>query len=510
MNFKNVLQKPFRFLMFGLFILWLVILLIAYFIPNPKIIYDELNQINVSSQYTLEVPLLRYLIEPFTGLSFIMPYDNFDWCLLFVVFFAVSRIVIFIFEKKYPSITISDHRFFYLFQDALEVFMKIAIIVFMLVFAYLGIGFGIVGFTFAIDHFQFPILLAAWISVLGFIVKLIVNLVKSSRFFSINFLKNLNDKKWILRKELTRPIGTFALIFFFTLTLSTINFPTQHINVELNSDEILCDFHSHTFLSDGDLSPEQRVLWYMRQGIHAAAISDHDQPQGALRAKKFVEDNGLDFTVIVAQEYTSFTPGVHINIFGLDEVILPDNFYGFPYSWDNSVTSMNISDMIAYVHSQGGWVIVNHYYDEAYYTLEELRDFGVDGFEIINDGRVYDIRQFCIDNNLIALGGSDVHSNKELNTFVKLKLDDPNDKSIDAIFTALKNNPSEVIYIDYSNPVSSELLPFIATVWTYLTSLNIYQIISWMAWSTGIFAAINIILKKSRYLMGRGSEKQLQ
>lgn len=510
MNLKNLFHKPIQFLGLTLFVSWLIILLVAYFIPNPKILYDELNQIDVSNQYSLEIPILRYFIEPFVGLTFLMPYDNFDWVILLLFGLAIIRVLIFIVEKKYPTITISDHRFLYLFQDALEVFLKVAIIMFLIVFAYLGIGFAAVGFVFAIDHFQFAILLAAWVSIIGFIIKFIINLVKSSRFFDLNFLKNMNNKKWILRKELVRPIGIFSLIFFFSMAFATINFPTQHINVELNSDEILCDFHSHTFFSDGDLSPEQRVLWYMRQGIHAAAISDHDQPQGALRAKKFVEDNGLDFTVIIAQEYTSFSPGVHINIFGVDEVILPDNFYGFPYTWDNSVTSMNISDMISHVHSKGGYVIVNHYYDEAFYTLEELRDFGVDGFEIVNDGRPYEIRQFCIDNNLIALGGSDIHSNEELNTFVKIKLDDPNDRSVDAIFSALKNNPSEVIYIDYSNPTSSELLPFVADLWTYLTSLNIYQIISWMAWSGIIFAAINIILAKSRVLMDRNMEKPLQ
>jgi hypothetical protein len=170
---------------------------------------------------------------------------------------------------------------------------------------------------------------------------------------------------------------------------------------------------------------------------------------------------------------------------------------------------MNVSDLIAYVHGQGGYVIVNHYYDEAYYTLEELRDWGVDGFEIINDGRVYDVRQFCINNNLIAIGGSDVHSNEELNTFVKIQLDDPNNKSVQAIFNALKNNPSEVIYIDYSNPVSSNVFPFIADFWNYLTSLNGYQIMSWIGWALGLYITFNLILIKSKILTDRGIKQNM-
>ncbi|GAJ22479.1 unnamed protein product, partial [marine sediment metagenome] len=61
----------------------------------------------------------------------------------------------------------------------------------------------------------------------------------------------------------------------------------------------------------------------------------------------------------------------------------------------------------------------------------------------INSGgysKYTEIRQFCLDNNLICIAGSDIHTNEDLNTFIKLKLDDPNNKTIENIFKNLKNN----------------------------------------------------------------------
>jgi len=86
------------------------------------------------------------------------------------------------------------------------------------------------------------------------------------------------------------------------------------------------------------------------------------------------------------------------------------------------------------------------------YSLDQLMGWGVDGFEIINGGsyKKYDqIRQFCINNSLICIAGSDIHTNEDLNTFTKLKLDDPSNKTLENIFNNLKNNTHETIAIQF-------------------------------------------------------------
>lgn len=163
--------------------------------------------------------------------------------------------------------------------------------------------------------------------------------------------------------------------------------------------------------------------------------------------------------------------------------------------------------MIAYVKSKGGYVTVNHYnYDPnpqggfgVPYTLEQLRDWGVDGFEIANgdDVEAREIREFCLNNtniyneSLICLGASDIETSRELDAFVKLKLDDPTNKTIDNIFKNLRKNNHSVITINlFSNQVNFPRVlndfgfKLLEDYLNYLLNLNSFQILSWIVWSS--------------------------
>ena len=101
-------------------------------------------------------------------------------------------------------------------------------------------------------------------------------------------------------------------------------FPTYTIITDLEEDEFLFDFHVHTTMSDGWLSPEERVDWYIEQGIHGAAFSDHDNLRGAKIAQDYVKENDLDFVVFTAEEWTDHENDIHMNIFGLEEKVVPE------------------------------------------------------------------------------------------------------------------------------------------------------------------------------------------
>ena len=181
--------------------------------------------------------------------------------------------------------------------------------------------------------------------------------------------------------------------------------------------------------------------------------------------------------------------------------------------------ALNASDMIAYVKNHGGYVIVNHYnYDHnpkggygTPYTLDQLRDWGVDGFEIVNgdDIEAKEIREFCLNNtnnyneSLICFGGSDIHTSQELNAFVKLKLDDPTNKTIDNIFKNLRKNNHSVITVNlHSNQIS---LPgvlkdlgfeLLEDYLNYLLNLDSIQILSWIIWSSIGYVLMILTYKK--------------
>jgi predicted metal-dependent phosphoesterase TrpH len=276
------------------------------------------------------------------------------------------------------------------------------------------------------------------------------------------------------------------LIIGLNMVLTSVVLPTYRYEGELEPNEFLFDFHSHTYLSDGSLSPEQRVRWYMQQGIHGAAISDHFHTKGAVQAREYVAREKIDFVVITAQEYTQYTPYVHMNVFGIDEHLTPSDQPG-PFA----PNQMNIPDMIQWVHDRGGYVIVNHYDspDKASYSYEQLRDWGVDGFEIATfaDERAPEIRQFCLANNLIMLSGTDEHINTELRLFTKVVLDDPTNLTTRAIFESLRLNRHEVVVVD----LYADTLPWFTRhsydIGNYFLGISAIQTLSWIIWSIGLY-----------------------
>jgi hypothetical protein len=279
----------------------------------------------------------------------------------------------------------------------------------------------------------------------------------------------------------------------------------------LDEDEFLFDFHVHTIFSDGWLTPEERVLWYIDQGIDGAAFSDHDNIRGANLAQKFVEEKKLPFVVFIAEEWTDHENDIHMNYYGLAEEIVPIESYipGGP-------RALNASDTIAYVKAHGGYITVNHYNykpnpNGGYgvpYNLSQLKSWGVDGFEIMNGGsyggKYQLLRDYCLDNNLTCIGGSDIHLNEPLNTFVKIKLADPSNITISSIFETMKSNLNHEIIgielypqrIDFSEDLEELGFYVIEDFINYFLNMDAYQSISWISWSVGVYLIILIIKKR--------------
>jgi hypothetical protein len=139
--------------------------------------------------------------------------------------------------------------------------------------------------------------------------------------------------------------------------------------------------------------------------------------------------------------------------------------------------------------------------------LDQLRDWGVDGFEIVNGGsyggKYQQIRDYCLSNNLTCMGGSDIHTNEDLNTFIKVKLTDPTNFTITNIFETLKNNTHEIIAINL-NPELIDLpgdlndigFYVLESYINYLFNLDTLQALSWMIWSGLIYLIFCLCYRK--------------
>ena len=180
---------------------------------------------------------------------------------------------------------------------------------------------------------------------------------------------------------------------------------------------------------------------------------------------------------------------------------------------------MNASDTISYVKANGGYITVNHYNYVPNpkggfgvpYSLDQLRDWGVDGFEIVNGGsygkKSQQIRDYCLSNNLTCMGGSDIHTNEDLNTFIKLKLADPTNLTITNIFETLKNNTHEVIAINLNPEIvefPGDLNDFgfyvLEDYINYILNIDVFQALSWIIWSGFIYLIFCFTYRKIKKL----------
>ena len=479
--------------------------------------WDALGQVDVSDDYRSVFPVFRYALEPFAIIAFILEME-FTWMFVFFMIYPIIRISFVVARKKGKFKSRKLGLALRILRDIIEFSFKVLVSAVLLVLVIILIGFFIQGFFFVSRYFMIPVQIAVHFSIILIVIKtcyIMIKLVHPN--LKLSYTKSKSKKQSTKRpkrnntfkREMIYFVGIGVLLLGLNIVLISTPFSPHKIvpTTTLAEDEFLIDLHVHTVLSDGWLTPEERVLWYIDQGISIAAFSDHDNLRGGHVARNFVNEYNLDFLVLTAEEWTDHENDIHMNYYGIDEEIVPLESYtpGGP-------KAMNASDLINYIKSNGGYITVNHYnYDinpdggnGVPYSLEQLRDWGVDGFEIVNGanyrGKYISIRQFCLDNNLTCTGGSDIHTNEDLNTFIKLRLVDPTNKSIDNIFQTLRKNEHEVVAIEFFPSVFNleddlnDLGFYVFDEFiNYMLNTDVFQIISWIAWSSGAYLLFTLI-----------------
>jgi hypothetical protein len=164
---------------------------------------------------------------------------------------------------------------------------------------------------------------------------------------------------------------------------------------------IEADFHMHSHVGDGMLSPFSLVLQARREGLHAIAITDHNQILGARSARWFSRLIGGP-TVLIGEEITA--PAFHLIAVGLNERV----------TWRQSA-----SEAIQEIHRQGGVAIAGHPRRKYWAAYDDLiRE--LDGAEVMHPvtyasgERGKELRDFyrraeANGRSLTAIGSSDYH-----------------------------------------------------------------------------------------------------
>ncbi|MCK4382582.1 MAG: hypothetical protein KAW66_04735, partial [Candidatus Lokiarchaeota archaeon] len=319
MRLKSFLLKNKVFSILTLiFSIWIVTLLVLAVIgPRTIIFYDAFGLNDVSAEYSSNLPWFRYVIEPFAIIAFIFEYE-FTWLLAFLIIYPILRVIYVLLRKRGKLHSKKYNQLKHIFNDFIYFAFKIFSITLVVILLIILVGYLIQGFYFTNRYFMVPVQIGIHLCFILIGIKVGYTLLKLIHpRLNLNLagkieknLRRLKSKKTRITHNLKKEFVYFAGVLFLLLgsnvVLLSIQFPPHEIvpTTPLEADEFLFDFHVHTTFSDGWLTPEERVLWYIEHGISGAAFSDHDNIRGALVAREFVEKNGLDFTVWIAEEWT--------------------------------------------------------------------------------------------------------------------------------------------------------------------------------------------------------------
>ncbi|MHA1407695.1 MAG: PHP domain-containing protein [Candidatus Heimdallarchaeaceae archaeon] len=218
---------------------------------------------------------------------------------------------------------------------------------------------------------------------------------------------------------------------------------------------ILFDGHSHTFYSDGYLSPRQNILWHIAMGFNAMVLTDHNTFEGVEEIRKIArEEFDNQIKILAGMEWT--TDRLHMNI------ILPPNISVEEYktlvsfkSYSYTPSNEEIQEIISKTHSLGGIISLNHYiwsqsYCKNHPTRQELKDWGIDYIEVVNEN-VFDNDSyyFCQENGLGMITGTDMHQPGSVYSWTTLNVSEFTEKEI---FRELKNKRTGFIYDGVPSP----------------------------------------------------------
>jgi hypothetical protein len=192
----------------------------------------------------------------------------------------------------------------------------------------------------------------------------------------------------------------YSLMLLLTLFSFIVLVPLPGPKLEKPQNYIAVDIHSHTLTSHDNVAPAYISLKaHVWQGYDVFFNTEHNHSNGFIN---FPEN--LKFKVVY--------PGMQMQTKDKISVLVLSSkeFNGDDYK------NLSLKDIIEKAHNNGMIVIMPHWWKWHIKTFNELKELGIDGFEIYNCGyRSFNNNQrdqlikFCSDNNLPMFGVTDWH-----------------------------------------------------------------------------------------------------
>lgn len=176
---------------------------------------------------------------------------------------------------------------------------------------------------------------------------------------------------------------------------------------------LVCDLHTHTVFSDGQVWPTVRVEEARREGIDVLVLSDHieyqphknDIPVNRARPYEIALSRAQEMNVLLIKgaEITKDTPPGHYNALMVSDI--------------DALNEPNVLDAVRKANEQNAFVFWNHHAwkgdDRGRWEDVQQKMFDnkwLHGLEVANGADYFpQAHQWCLDRGLVMLGNSDIH-----------------------------------------------------------------------------------------------------
>ncbi len=287
-----------------------------------------------------------------------------------------------------------------------------------------------------------------------------------------------------LKLKNTIIVSCFSFFFFISLCCSVIMLPVIGPRITNIRDYKIVDVHSHTISSRDNISTMlSSINFHKKHGFTDFFVTEHDNTNGY---KTIPYDIGT----------AHIFPGIQIRTKeGVSILLLSNNYFRY-----EDFRGKSIKEMIDLAHSKDMMVVMPHWWKWHRPDLQQLVDWGIDGFEIYNCGYRYitdqtrqELINICNENNLPMFGTTDWHGLGYMtNVWTLIK-----DKDNKNVFELMKEKPKTKIIVHNVKGDQSKLRyvfePFYF-MYLYVTTTPLKYVLGFYMF---IFILVGLLYKKN-------------
>jgi hypothetical protein len=284
---------------------------------------------------------------------------------------------------------------------------------------------------------------------------------------------------FISRKTISKTIYNFfySLAFLASLFSFVALVPIAGPKFLKPEGYIVVDTHSHTISSHDNVAPAVISLKaHLRQGFDAFFNTEHNHTFGFDKFPEYAK-----FKIVY--------PGIQIQTEDRVSIVLLSSkeFNGQDYK------NLSLIDTIKKAHENNMFVIMPHWWKWHKYSFEELKNLGIDGFEVYNCGyRNFDKNEqislinFAKDNNLMMFGVTDWHGWGYMSDVWTVMEGNVSEN----VETIIAEKPTTKVIL-YRKEQSKSVIRFIFEpfyfFYYYISNIEFKYLLSLLVWVTAIF-----------------------